>query len=274
MIAGTQVGMVIDAFEGPIFIISDVHAGALTPEQEHTALKRLRALLEHAMQSTGRLIILGDLFDYWQEAGQRTPKQLQPWVNLLSSCKNEEKPTILITGNHDHWAGPALARHGVQVVRDHVLVTAPDGPWLLLHGDGLPTEGLQLHRKGLNRTFRSPLANKVFRIIPLQVRVAIMRAFSMYRKERGHDAGENAHIQRHLQKWLECHDFSGLVFGHTHVPGQWNIAGKHMVNTGTFYTDGSVMVLDGRSHKLTSIDAIQATESHQMTYIKPDGTRR
>lgn len=274
MIDGTQVGLVVDASEGPLFIISDVHAGALSPAQEQAALNWLRTLFEHTKQTDGRVVILGDLFDYWQESGHRTPRQLQSWIKLLSSYDYLPKATILITGNHDHWAGPALARHGVQIVRDHVLVTTPDGPWLLLHGDGLPTDGLHLHRKGLNRTFRNPSANRLFRVIPLQARVAIMRAFSMYRKERGHDAGENAFIFQHLQKWLEMHDYCGLVFGHTHVAGQWNIQGKHLVNTGTFYTDGSVMVLDDRSHRLTSIDAIQTTESYQMTYIKPDGTRR
>lgn len=260
MTGGTQVGMVVDASEGPFFIISDIHAGALTPSQEQTALAHMRELSNYSLRVGGRLIILGDLFDYWQESGDRTPEQLKTWVNLLDEIRNLNKPTILITGNHDHWAGHALASKGVVVVRDHVLVTSSCRPWLLLHGDGLPVNGLQLHRKGLNKTFRNSTANALFRILPFQVRVALMRAFSMYRKERGHDADEHSTIVRHLQEWLRFHDFAGLAFGHTHVRGQWNIEGKHLVNTGTFYTDGCVMTLNDTSHLLTDVDALLTTD--------------
>lgn len=256
MIDGSKVGMVVDASDGPIFILSDIHAGALTPFKEQTAQTRLRKLSEHAARVGGRLIILGDLFDYWQESGNRTPKSLQTWVDLLDDIRNDRQPIILITGNHDHWAGPALANRGIVLVRDHVLVKTSDRPWLLLHGDGLPVDSLLLHRKGLNKKFRSPVANRFFRLLPLSVRVSIMRAFSVYRKERGHDHAENAFILGHLKQWLSRHDFAGLAFGHTHERGQWNIEGKHLVNTGTFYTDGCVMVLNDSTHSLADVDAL------------------
>ncbi len=274
MIGSKQTGFVIDSAEGPLFLISDIHAGALSPSEDEDTKKKLEILLQHVDRSEGRLIILGDLFDYWQESGLKTPKQLHSWLDIFDSHRSSSKPTVLITGNHDHWAGSALSNLGMIVVRDHVMLATIDRPWLLLHGDGLPSNELKLVRKGLNKRFRNSCYNAFFNVLPLCVRVLIMRTFSNYRKKRGHDSDDNQFIDAHLRKWLTLHDFAGVVYGHTHSKMMQNINGKYLINTGTFYSDGTVMIIDGATLKMTTVDDLKSTESAKMTYITHDGTRR
>jgi UDP-2,3-diacylglucosamine pyrophosphatase LpxH len=274
VIGTSQTGFVIDSSEGPIFLISDIHAGALEPTVDAYSKQMLDDLLQLVGKVNGRLIILGDLFDYWQESGHRTPKQLQSWLGIFSRYRQQSKQTVLITGNHDHWADTALSNIGFVLVHDHVMVTTKEGPWLLLHGDGLPTDELKLIRKGLNKQFRNPIYNAIFGILPLGIRVGIMRAFSYHRKQRGHDYKENQHIDNYLMDWLLNHDFLGVVYGHTHEKVLRNLDGKYLANTGTFYTDGTVMVIDGTTPIMTTVDELKSIDSAKMTYIMPDGTRR
>jgi UDP-2,3-diacylglucosamine pyrophosphatase LpxH len=250
-------GLVVDVSDGPLFLISDVHAGALDPGVDMVARNQLSKLLRLVNDSNGRLIILGDLFDFWQESHNSTPKQLDLWLGVFEQHSRSDTPTILITGNHDHWAGPALAKRGFIIVRDHVMVTTSTQPWLLLHGDGLPHEGLHLKRGGLNRKFRNPFFNALFRLLPMPSRVHIMRAFSNYRKQHGVDRAEHTRIYDHLSNWLKSSDFQGLVYGHTHEKDFRNIDGKYLVNTGTFFSDAAVMLLDGDHAVLTTVDELE-----------------
>ena len=253
-----HIGLAIDISEGPLFLISDVHAGALSQAEDDFAKRQFENLTTIVAESKGRLIILGDLFDYWQESGSRTPKPLNDWLIHLHVLNKFPKKTILITGNHDHWAGAALAKYGFDIVRDHAMVTTPNGTWLLIHGDGLPNADLSLSRKGLNRHFRNPAFNTLFNLLPLAIRVSIMRAFSSYRKQRGIDKNEHAQTQLHLSKWLENHDFAGIVYGHTHIKGIRNLYDKYLVNAGTFFSDASVVLLSGTAPKLTTVDELKS----------------
>ncbi len=261
MTENSHKGLVVDVSDGPLFLISDLHAGALVPDLDLATRQQLVELLRIVDHQKGRLIILGDLFDYWQESGRKTPKQLQGWVDLLSEHVQRTNPVVLITGNHDHWAGPALERLGFVLVRDHVMVTTSGRPWLLIHGDGMPTEGsgLDLVRHGLNKKFRNPLYNALFRLLPFGARVRLMKAFSNSRKRRNVDKMEHQRIHDHLSRWLSASDFQGLVYGHTHEREIRNIDGKYLVNTGTFFGDATVMVLNGQNPVLTTLDELKST---------------
>jgi UDP-2,3-diacylglucosamine pyrophosphatase LpxH len=274
VIGSYHTGLVVDWSDGPLYLISDLHAGALHRDVDLLTKQHLIDLLRIVDHSNGRLIILGDLFDYWQESSKATPKQLKSWLDLFAQHIQPTKPAILITGNHDHWAGPALARYGFVLVRDHVMVTTTGRPWLLIHGDGLPSDGLNLIRVGLNKKFRNPVYNVLFPLLPLSLRIYIMKAFSNYRKRRGVDKMEQRQIHNHLSNWLVSSDFQGLVYGHTHEKDLQDIDGKYLANTGTFFADGTVMIIDGTIPTMTTVDELKSTVSDKMTYISPDGTRR
>ena len=249
-------GVVLDAADGPLYIISDIHAGALRADVELIVMAKLATLLEHVASMGGQLIVAGDLFDFWQESNSRVPRQLKAWLALFASCKVPSKPTIFITGNHDHWAGNALQNYGFTVIYDHVLILTSSKPWMVLHGDGLPSNDLKLVRKGLNQQFRKASNNTVFNLLPFEWRVFIMRAFSNYRRQRGLDHQENSRIQNHLADWLDTHDFLGVVFGHTHEAHFSEKNGKYLINTGTFSSDGTTLVIRDTIPTMTNVDRL------------------
>lgn len=249
----------IDAHSTPTFLISDVHVGAFGPDDDRRLRQKMALLLDYVHASGGRLVVLGDLFDYWQHSGSRYPLEFRPWLRLFESHHQKSRPTILLTGNHDHWAGGPLEDAGFALVADHVAASAGGGLYLLLHGDGLPGPDLSLKRHGLNAKFRNPAYNRLFATLPLAVRIQWMRAFSAQRRQRQHSADEAEQTENAMIQWLRRSDYTGLVFGHTHAASQRNIGRQIVVNLGTFFGDECVGMLTDNGFRLTHLHQIEAT---------------
>lgn len=233
-----------DTREIPCFIISDMHAGAFSAHEERQLQQRFVKLLAFIRQKQARLVIAGDFFDYWQESGSRYPVEFRPLIKALGDHhhKHGAHPTLFLTGNHDHWAGKVLQNTGCILIRDHIALTTHTGLVIVLHGDGFPDLHIQLKRDGLNRFFRRPAMNMLFRLLPLAVRIQIMRKFSRQRKKRPFDPADNR--DENWIEWLAGTDFRGLIFGHTHKAFLRNIERQFVVNLGTFYAHGNVGIVD------------------------------
>ncbi|MFQ5453739.1 MAG: UDP-2,3-diacylglucosamine diphosphatase, partial [Candidatus Zixiibacteriota bacterium] len=58
-----------------LYIFSDAHLGAGPRDKEIEKINRLRLLFEKIKRDGERLIILGDLFDFWFEYKHAIPKE-------------------------------------------------------------------------------------------------------------------------------------------------------------------------------------------------------
>ncbi len=263
----------VDACSTPTFLVSDIHAGAFDGENDRRLRGRMSLLLEHVRASDGRLVVLGDMFDYWQHRGSRYPMEFRPWLRLFERHHQSAPGSMLLTGNHDHWAGGPVEDAGFSIVSDHIAASAGDGVYLLLHGDGLPGPDLSLRRTGLNAQFRKPVYNRLFATLPLTVRVQWMRAFSAHRRQRHHEPAEASRTEAVLADWLGRSDYAGLVFGHTHAPSQRNIGRQIVVNLGTFFRDECVGILTDGGFRLTHLHQIEASSPQEPPPRTPDGPR-
>lgn len=83
-------------------VVSDSHIGAHPGQtSDHEFLEFLRAV----PQIGRRLIINGDLFDFWFEYGSVIPRQAFPTLSGLAGVRESGVDIVLTGGNHDRWGG-------------------------------------------------------------------------------------------------------------------------------------------------------------------------
>ncbi|NIP78979.1 MAG: UDP-2,3-diacylglucosamine diphosphatase, partial [Gemmatimonadetes bacterium] len=118
----------------PEYITSDVHLGAVPADTERAFLR----FLEHVGAEGSRLIIPGDLFDFWFEYGDVIPGEHFRVLAALADLVDAGIPVVVTGGNHDAWGGRFLEEHvGVEFHPGHVRTEIAGRPALLAHGDGL-----------------------------------------------------------------------------------------------------------------------------------------
>jgi UDP-2,3-diacylglucosamine hydrolase len=248
------VNLSIDIDHGPLFLISDLHAGAHQPLIELQTQQNLEALASWVHHHNGQLLILGDLFDYWHESKHRTPPCLSHWTTFFKQLHTRFQASILLTGNHDHWASTALSDLGFIVVEDTITLKSNDSKWLLIHGDGLPDHNLNLHRSGFNKLFRDPTVNVWFNRLPFQLRLHLMKSFSQYRRYRLHNDNDHKFERNYLETWLKESSYKGLVYGHTHHVLYQEFNHQVLINLGTFYSEPHVLTIHQENHRLSTLN--------------------
>jgi UDP-2,3-diacylglucosamine hydrolase len=145
-----------------VFILADAHLGAESGEQERARAAKLHDFLASLPGRARRLVIAGDLFDFWFEYGTAIPRQHFSTLAALRRLIEAGVPITYMNGNHDFWLGRFLA--------DEIGVTPHDGALTLEHhgrrvwvhhGDGLI--GGDTGYKVLKRVLRSPVSIGLYR---------------------------------------------------------------------------------------------------------------
>ena len=237
----------------PVYVASDVHLGATPPEQERAFL----AWLEHAASEAGRIVLIGDLFDFWFEYLWGPTRGYDEVLGRLRSVVDSGVPVTLMGGNHDWWGGRFLTEEvGLEFLRAPVTRELAGHRTLLAHGDGLGRGdlGYRLMRPVL----RSTLTCWAFRLLPpaLGDRVA-GRASRTEQRWSGPSERQKARA-RALEEWavsaLETRpDLDLIILGHAHVPAFVEVApGRWYVNAGDWVFRRTYLVLEpGRDPLLT-----------------------
>ncbi|MGA3015437.1 MAG: metallophosphoesterase, partial [Bacteroidales bacterium] len=97
----------------PIFVISDLHMGDGGP-RDNFALgdreKQLGLFLDYVTQERGELIVLGDLFEFWQMNPSKIVTKHKLLLDRLAAMN-----AIYVVGNHDvdfdHFIGTGFLSH-------------------------------------------------------------------------------------------------------------------------------------------------------------------
>ncbi len=270
----------------PVFIVSDVHLGAIPPEGEAA----FRRWLLHVKESASRLIINGDLFDFWFEYRRVVPGDHVRVLALLADLVDAGVPVLMLGGNHDWWGGRYLRdRIGIDFHREPVRLKLCGRALLLAHGDGLGTgdSGYRL----LRRIVRSGWARAIFRWLHPDLAIGLADRLSGThaavgtgvrdaRTEGGTDVGDNPATRSgsgqgtdapvpaelasegtgsegegrlaHLVAWAQNElardrSLEIVLTGHSHTPAIVEVeAGRYYVNSGDWVVHRSYVTLDER----------------------------
>ncbi len=145
----------------PVIVVGDAHLGSADPGDE----RAFHAFLAAVPSLARRLIIMGDLFDFWFEYRAVIPRRPFRTLARLAALVEEGVEVQMFGGNHDRWGGSFWDRDlGIPFHPEGAeLELAGRAAWVV-HGDGL-TE-TKLGGRLIHRITRHPLTVGTFRLLP------------------------------------------------------------------------------------------------------------
>lgn len=236
----------------PVYFISDIHLGApsLSEEQE---MKRKNELLKffHKVANDGsRMIIVGDLFDFWFEYKSVIPKDYFWIYSKLKEMTDSEIPVDYVAGNHDFFLGEFFSKSvGLRVYPDGFSEEINGKKFLIVHGDGLALKDSGYRM--LKRILRNDFVNSTIRWIHPDIGFRLAKAFSRKSREytSGKDFGEVDGMILFAEKKIdEGYDY--VVMGHNHVPRLEHFGKGAYVNLGDWLKNFTYGIFDGNDMQL------------------------
>jgi UDP-2,3-diacylglucosamine hydrolase len=228
----------------PIFLASDVHLGVASPETERAFL----AWLEYSGGEASRIIINGDLFDFWFEYKSVIPRGYTRVLGALSSLVDSGVPVLLMGGNHDWWGGEFLRSEiGLEFLQEQTVLDLQGRTTLLAHGDGLGSGDFGY--RVLRVVLRSSLTRFLFRWLHPDLGAWVARTVSKTGTHQEGPTEEQKARSVFLERWAEDRlkaspELDLVVLGHTHVPVLREVMqGRYYLNTGDWLANQSYAVL-------------------------------
>jgi UDP-2,3-diacylglucosamine hydrolase len=244
----------------PVFLASDVHLGAIPPEQEQAFM----AWLEHAAAEASSIVLNGDLFDFWFEYRTGPTRGYERILRALAAIVRSGIPVTLMGGNHDWWGGRYLTEEiGVDFLRDPVTVDLAGRRTFLAHGDGLGRGDLGYRL--IKPILRGPLTRWGFRLLPPALGDRIAGRASRTGRRWGPPNERQLARARALEEFAVAKlgarpDLDLVVLGHTHVPHVREVfPDRWYVNAGDWVWRRTYLVLEpGKPPLLTEWERVAA----------------
>lgn len=238
---------------GPAVVVSDVHLGATTPQQERAFLEFLGSWRGVARE----IFVNGDLFDFWFEYRSVILARHFAVLRVLADLAASGVRLRLLGGNHDAWGGRFL--------RDAVGIELLEGPvrlelngWRVwaAHGDGIG-EG-DLSYRLLKAIVRNRVVIAAFRWTHPDLGERVARWISRTGLLGPADVERSmarAQVLGAYARRLLAHDPSieVVLLGHCHMPELVELGPRrYYLNTGDWVTH--------RSYALFTPDRVELRE--------------
>ncbi len=234
-----------------LLFLSDAHLGNGLPEEQEKRRRNLFDCLDHYAPRLEKLIILGDLFDFWFEWRYVILKQHFQVLCKLREIAAKGVEIHYLAGNHDFALSEFLGEEiGAHIYLNECQFNYDGKDFFLLHGDGLaPADwGYRM----LKRVFRSSLNQSLFRLLHPDIGVGWAHLSS-------HTSRNYSRRRWNIDGWAylkaaESYIAAGndyVLFGHNHEPMLLPLGSGVYVNTGDWmkmfsyatYTPGEGMTL-------------------------------
>ncbi|MBT8398382.1 MAG: UDP-2,3-diacylglucosamine diphosphatase [Gemmatimonadetes bacterium] len=248
----------------PIFLASDVHLGVASPDTEQAFL----SWLEYCGTRASRVVINGDLFDFWFEYKSVVPRGHTRVLGRLSALVDAGIPVVMMGGNHDWWGGDFLENEiGVRFLREPTRIHLNGRTALLAHGDGLGPGDLGYRL--LRTVLRGSLTRFAFRWLHPDLGAWVAKKVSKTPAHSHGPTGKHQARSKLLEEWavtqLEASsELDIVILGHTHIPVLREVfPGRHYLNTGDWLMNQSYAVLpDGEAPRLFDWRDGPSSEAH------------
>ena len=236
-----------------VYIFSDAHLGGCSASEEATKRAKLEQLFCKVESDASRLIILGDLFDFWFEYRHTIPKGYHWILSRLFELREKGINIDYVSGNHDFWMGDFFQTElGITVHRD-MLDTDIDGRRVhLIHGDGLAKSdwGYGILKRILRNRFN----------IWLYLKIPSDWAYSLALKV---SRGSRAHTSVRDKIFVAEYDqyaigklnqgFAAVFIAHLHQPIRVDRENGVYINTGDFISHFSFVRIENSRTELLSV---------------------
>lgn len=215
--------------------VSDVHLNVAADGRD--TMERFTAFLR-AVDPVRfpRIVIVGDLFDFWFEYRNVIFSGYFDVLRALADLRDRGVQFHFAVGNHDFWAGRFLHDHlGFEIEDKTFSIDCGGLRVAIVHGDGLnPSDRSYRLYKRFAR-WRPVVA--AFRLIHPDWAMAIAQGVSrgsrhMFQAEDLKDGSEVAPQRAYAEAFLSAGEADVLVCGHTHYPVMAQLGGGLYINCG------------------------------------------
>jgi UDP-2,3-diacylglucosamine hydrolase len=194
-----------------------------------------------------RLVILGDLFDFWFLYRHAIPKDQHQMLCMLNDLKHNGIEIDYISGNHDFWMGDFFETQlGINLHRDFLDMVYEGKKLHFIHGDGLAKadRGYRFLKRVLRNRFNIWLYRKLPPdwAIPLAKKVSGSSRNYTSRRDHTFTADYELYADNKLNSGYDI-----VAIGHLHIPVLKKSDNGIYVNTGDFIAHFSYMKLTGDS---------------------------
>lgn len=204
------------------YFISDLHLGASYLDTR-TSEQRVIEWLNTIKADAKRLILLGDILDYWFEYRHVVPRGYVRFLGKLAELSDSGVEIHWFTGNHDIWIFDYLpAELGITLHRTNEIMDIDGHKFFLAHGDDVG------RRKWSFRFIQSVFRNKVAQwcyswIHPDLTMILAHKWSSSSRKKNDKKGEEHFRGEKHeplvqfAKEYIKDNDVEYLIFGHRHI---------------------------------------------------------
>lgn len=212
--------------------VSDLHLqGASDPKT-----KAFLSFLDGRRGSISRLVIGGDLFDFWAGTNQVAISQYKSVLDKLKEFATDGVQIDYIEGNHDFYLGQYFRKTlPVNVIHDHTEMQIGNFHVYVAHGDQVnPKDHGYLFLRWFLRT---PFTKFLLEVLPDRWVWKLSGTFSHVSRNYRNVPQSTIELFRNFARQkLETSPYDVVVLGHTHFPDQqiFHTQGqkKYYFNTG------------------------------------------
>lgn len=253
----------LDILPEKTLLISDVHLGGFDPDTNAQLESDFLSLMDWCRANDARIILLGDIFDYFMQYESFVPAVSINTLNWFRNYHSETcHKTLYITGNHDNWDFGYLSDMGFDTEHEYrFLQTSNDSTVLVFHGDGLKNLRAGFERPLFHRLLRNPYFVRMFKLLTTgESGNKIMHWFSV--RSRINDDGSNldkVHLDEQVHSLLSEHIADVIVCGHHHEIRDTTICGNRYINTGAFFADRTACLYTKGTFQLVSWNGLSNT---------------
>ena len=146
--------------ESRVVVVGDAHLGSADLRDEEA----FHEFLDAIPGIGSRLLIMGDLFDFWFEYQAVIPRRPFRTLTKLAGLVDQGVKVEIVGGNHDRWGGTFWAEDlKIPFHKDGTEMNLAGRAAFVHHGDGLAEQ--KLGGKLIHRMTRSRLTLGVFRAL-------------------------------------------------------------------------------------------------------------
>lgn len=241
------------------YFVTDAHLGSGADSRQRE--RELVNFLSSVEADCDRLILLGDIFDFWFTYKYVVPKGFVRLLGKLADMVDKGIEVHYFIGNHDMWMFDYLEKEIGIFMHDEPCDMTIDGKLFHMgHGDGLC--GRKTHNRHdkhylvLKAIFRCRLNQRLFSWVNPRISFGIACGWSdSSRKSHGtkydHYLGDQSEgIVLHCRQKIKERPYDYFVFGHRHLPMEMDVETAKYINAGDWIGHRNYVRFDGSEAKL------------------------
>jgi UDP-2,3-diacylglucosamine hydrolase len=244
-----------------LLVFSDVHlqVGEAGHQGRQQFIEFLRTI---DPDEFGRIVILGDLFDFWFEYKHVIFSGYFEVMRAFADLRDAGVEFDFVCGNHDLWAGRFLESVlGFRIHKTDLRLDLNGTRVLLTHGDGINPKdvGYRIYK----RFAQWPWVVAAFRLIHPDWAMRIAQGVShgsrrMFQSDDLSQGSEVAPLREHAERVIGAGEADVVLSGHCHYPQRIEMPSPSgtglYINTGDWLFHCTYAVWNGEAFTLHSLD--------------------